>query len=166
MVFKLFDDVSCIWNIDLVYSVCVDLIFVNEIFLFFNDNKNFWKNKIVRVIFVFKSNYFIDENGFVRNFNVVKIKWVCKFLERVLDGFKEFDKSILVGGVLKLKDKFLMMKLFFCCCFCGCGGCCFMCFMIMYKVKYILLKFKMKLLKFKIKCGCLYYGIFIGRKRR
>ena len=155
------DDVSRRRNTDLNYSVPDNLNSTNETSPF-NDNKNRRKNNTERTIFAStKSNHPTDENGFVRNLNAAKIKRVCRLLERALDGLKEFDIS-----TSKLKDKSSKTKPSLCCCPCGCGGCCLMRPMIMYKVKYTPPKFKMTPLKSKTKCGCPHYGIHLGRKRR
>ena len=103
-----------------------------------------------------------------RTLNSAKLKNVCRLLKKALDGLKECDQSTSVPGkpVLKLKDKSSKPKPSLCCIPCGCGGCCLMRPMIMYKVKYSPPKFKMKPLKSKTKCGCPHYGVYLGRKRR
>ena len=154
------DGVSRTRNTNLVYSARAETSSP------FHDNKNRQKNKTVRRMFASKSNHPSDGNGFTRNLNAAKIKRVCRLLERALDGLKEFSKSAPAGGVSKLNDKSSKPNPSLCCCPCGCGGCCLMRPMIMYKVKYTPPKFKMKPLKPKTKCGCPHYGIHLGRKRR
>lgn len=159
-------DVSPTRNTNLIYSLRVNLKSSNETSSPFHYNKNRRKNQTVRRMFASRSNHPSDGSGFARNLNAAKIKRVCRLLERALDGLKEFSKSAPAGGVSKLKDKSSKMKPSLCCCPCGCGGCCLMRPMIMYKVKYTPPKFKMRPLKSKTKCGCPHYGLHLGRKRR
>lgn len=160
------DSVNRTNNTTLVYSVRANLKSYKETSPPFHDNKSRRKNETVKRMFASKSNHPSDGNAFARNLNAAKLKSVCRLLERALDGLKEFSQSAPSGGVSKLKDKFPKPKPSLCCIPCGCGGCCLMRPMIMYKVKYTPPKFKMKPLKSKTKCGCPHYGIHLGRKRR
>lgn len=109
-------------------------------------------------------------NGVTRHSDSAKLKTVCKLLEKALGSLKDLSQKSPKGPggrIPKLKDKSPKSKPSFCYFpACGCGGCCLMRPMIMYKVKYTPPKFKIKPLKAKPKCGHPHYGVYLGRKRR
>ena len=103
-----------------------------------------------------------------RNPDSLKIKTVCKLLEKALGSLKSLSQNTSKDGRgTKVKDKSSKPKPSFPYFpLCGCAGCCLMRPMIMYKVKYTPPKFKMKPLKAKAKCGHPHCGVYLGRKRR
>ena len=109
-------------------------------------------------------------NGFVRTLDNVKLKRVCKLLQNALGTLEEFkNPNTHGGGISKQEDKAPKPKPKsypnLCVFPCGCGGCCLMRPVILYKVKYTPPKFKMKPLNPKTKCGNPHYGICLGRKK-
>lgn len=136
----------------------------------YNDDKSQEVDKEQRVAIPRK------RNGLARTFDTTKLRRVCKLLQNALGSLKELNPSSQEEGTSKLEDKSPKAKpkpkaepkpnpsmCFFPC---GCGGCCLMRPMIMYKVKYTPPKFKMKPLKSKTKCGHPHYGICLGRRKR
>lgn len=132
----------------------------------FHDHRKRRNNETEKRMSATQSNNLSYGSDITRTLNSAKLKKVGRLLEKALDGLKECSQSAPEGGILKLKDKSPKQKPSLCCFPCGCGGCCLMRPMIMYKVKYTPPKFKMKPLKSKTKCGCPHYGIHLGKKRR
>lgn len=151
---------------------------IKEVFLYNDKNNQQTDAEILqRLPLIGKSNR-VPNNGLPRTLDTSKLKRVCKLLQNALGSLKELSPSTQEGGPSKLNDKSpkpkpkpkpkLKPKPNPSLCFfpCGCGGCCLMRPMIMYKIKYTPPKFKMKPLKSTTKCGNPHYGICLGRKKR